>query len=219
MQPWNQQPYQAHQPGGWPQQPYQPPYGALPPQQPSAVTAIIAAVLSFLGAAANIIGPLFAILGVGVLAAVASDSDFEFPGWYYPITIISSIVQLVAGIGLVVGGIMLLRKTNTGRMIIAISCAGVIVVSILGIISGAALTSWAEDRLDGADLTGSVATNVGVSVVGLIFPIATLVLALLPATRQYCEGANRNSPFGAGYPQAPPQQYPPAPPQQYPFYG
>jgi hypothetical protein len=190
-----QQPYHPPQPYPPPQYGYpapppfpQPPFGPPPgypppPPQPSGATAIIAGVLAALGGVANTVGGLLAAIG---LAAMVSDSvDSSDAGW----TALTAVVTLnvVSGVLLAVGAVLLFVRKAASRWIIVAGCAVHIVSSAISL---AMPNTFAEYEYSGK----------AADVFGLIFPIATLVLVLVPATAVWLRANPKN---------APPQYYPP----------
>lgn len=195
-------------PGGYPGMPPQPMYPPLPPK-PSGATAITAAVLAILGGAAALIGAVGGFLGAAGLAALesASESAAEagvdavgadlggLPDWFASYLVGAGIADVVIAVLLVVGAIMLITKKSLGRMLVA---AGCVLVILLGVV-GSVLMSGIGSDAPAAVLMG----NGIVTVVSLIFPVTTLILALVPSTARWC---------GAGAQPTAPGHYPPSSP-------
>ncbi|MCG5431016.1 hypothetical protein LV457_01720 [Mycobacterium sp. MYCO198283] len=224
MNPWDQggpPPHQGSwQPGGWqapeprhtgypygppPAYPYGPPpgYPYGPPNPPaSGATAIVAAVLSFLGALANVLSAVDGFVSVASLREPRGAYGVEYPAWLAPTGIIVSIAQLVLAVALVFGGVQLVRRRLNGRVVVAAAAGAAVLIQLVSLGFAAAAVKWARDlsaRYDvGVDLGPLLTLSIGISAVMIIFPIATGVLALLPATRRWCLSAppSPGPPFG-----------------------
>lgn len=202
QQPYGQQPYgqQWGQPQPYPQQQPYPaapqPYGAPPPpaSSPSGATGIIAGVLAALGGAANLVGGLLMVFG---LAAIASESTAGTDNPYFTGLVAITMLNVVAGVILSVGAVLLFQRKAVSRWIVVAGCAVSIVSTMISL--------GLPDTLGEYEYTGK-----GTDVFGVIFPIATIVLTLVPSTAAWIRAKQ------APLPQYPPQQYPPAPP--YPPY-
>jgi hypothetical protein len=165
--------YQApgfgQQPGNFGPQPGfgQQPYG-MGAAEPSSVTGMIAAILAGLGGLGGLASGLFGLVRFSGLSSLPGVG-----GGAYTMVLISLLVSLAFGGVLLAGAIMLLQRKMLGRWLIVGGCAASIVVSLLSLAATAALAA------------GYGATYLGggfFSVLGLIFPIATIVLALVPST-------------------------------------
>lgn len=203
---YQQQPGYQPQPGyqqpgfpqyqGYPQQPgfpggYPPPaIPPLAPASPSGGTGITAGVLAGLGALANLGAGIFGLIG---LAALNSDSTFQsasgISGGVSALLIVMTLLSVVIGLVLLAGTVMLLQRKMVGRWLVVAGCAMTIVGSLISLGLSAAVTAR----------YGYYGGN-GFAVLGLIFPIATLVLALLPATTAWIHA--KSNPFA-------PQSYSP----------
>lgn len=195
-QPMPGQPYSGPQPvpGQYPQQYGQPsqPFPAYPggpgmlQQKPGGGTAITAAVLAILGGIVALLGVISSIVGL----ATFHGTEILF--------IISLVVDLALAGLLLYGAIALIMHKPAGRMCVIIGCGVSIAFSLISVILSAA----------GATALGSSAEFLGVGIagalVGLIPPVATLVLAIVKPTQLW---------VGLGAPAQP--QYPGTyPPQQ-----
>lgn len=191
---YQQQPAFAPQPGyppppGYPQQPYGLP--PAPPTSPSGVTAIIAGVLAGLGGLANFFGGLAMAFGLSVLIDGSSEvaGSAAWGGWT-PLIAMTTL-NILAGLLLLSGTVTLLLRKTIGRWLVAAGCAVSILSTLINLTwTPSAIADYEYDRGVGADL------------VGVIFPIVTLVLVLLPSTAAWIR-AQQN-------PTAP-QPYPPYP--------
>lgn len=181
QQPFYQQPGFPQQ--GYPQQPvfpggYQPPaMPPLAPASPSGGTGITAGVLAGLGALANLGAGIFGLVG---LAALNSDSTFQstsgISGGVSALLIVMTLLSVVIGLVLLAGTVTLLQRKMVGRWLVVAGCAMTIVGSLVSLGLSAAVTAR----------YGYYGGN-GFAVLGLIFPIATLVLALLPRTTAWIQ--------------------------------
>lgn len=179
---YQQQPAYPQQPAnyqGYPQQPGYP--GGYPPQQPpappSSTTGIFAGVLAGLGAVANLGGGLLGLIG---LIAVSGDSTFRsssaLSGGVFALLIIVTLLGVACGLILLAGSVMLLQRKMTGRWLVIGGCALTIVGSLVNLGVNAAVTA-------GYEYYGGN----GFAVLGLIFPVATIVLTLLPSTTAWIQ--------------------------------
>ncbi|WP_194816731.1 hypothetical protein [Nocardia sp. XZ_19_385] len=185
-----------HNPGGY--QPYGPTVGWEP--KPSGGTAISAGVLAALGTVAQLLG------GVGVLwLALATSDGLSDEDGLYAFVLVGAGFALLTAVLLGIGSVTLFLRKAIGRILIAVGCAIHILAQIASIVvSVAAVGEYADDDLIGTGLGG---------LIGIVFPIATLILVLLPSTARWL--AYR--PAEAGYPPYAPG-YPPAGyPPQNPF--
>lgn len=175
--PGGQPPYppQGGYPGG------QPPYYPLTPAPsapPSAVTGIIAAVLSGLGGLVNVGCGLLAFLG---LATMISESPYDIGSGEWTGVIAIVMLNIVAGVLLSVGTVMLLLRKAASRWIVVAGCAVSIVSSLISL---SLPSTFAEYQYSGK----------GADVVGLLFPIATIVLVLLPSTAGWIQAKRNGAP-------------------------
>lgn len=169
--------------GGYPHQPY-----GMPSPEPSGVTGTIAAVLAALGAAAGLGGGLVAAIGI---AATGTDSSLS--GGVYAVLIALILFNFVFGLMIAVGAVLLFQRKMLGRWLVVGACALAILSSLISFGVTAAATS---------ESYGSYAGSGVFTLFGLIFPIATLVLAMVPSTTAWIQA--RPNPVA-------PQFYPPYP--------
>lgn len=175
----------GHPPPGYPQQPYGMPPSA--PVPPSGVTGIIAGVLAGLGGLANVVGGLFMAFGLSLL--IGETSDAAGSAWT-PLVAITGL-NIVAGVLLLIGTVTLLLRKMIGRWLVAAGCSASILSTLINLTwTPSAIADYEYDRGVAADL------------VGVIFPIATLVLVLLPSTAAWIRA--KQNPIA-------PQPYPPYP--------
>ncbi|RPA59971.1 hypothetical protein EF294_12120 [Gordonia oryzae] len=159
----------------YPQNPYGDPYTP----KPSGGTAIAAAVLSFLGGVSAIVGIIAAIAVIAAISALTTEVD-QIPGWYTGILVMQLIVDVVLAVLLIWGGVAVLRHKMIGRILIAAGCGVTIVFGIIGAIAGLAV----ESALSQNGVSGGFGGGV-LSFVGLIFPIGTAILVMLPSTAEW----------------------------------
>ncbi|GAC68423.1 hypothetical protein [Gordonia soli] len=150
--------------------------GQYAPARASGATAIAASVLSFLGALASAIG-VISLLFVILVALGIDGADQYFPGWFVALLAVVAVINIVVAGLLVGGGVAVLRRSMVGRTLIASGCA-------IYLVSGLALTISQYAFLSQLDTTGA---DVGVGgilgqVAGVVFPLITLVLVLVPST-------------------------------------
>ncbi|QRY46975.1 hypothetical protein JVX93_09340 [Mycolicibacterium boenickei] len=180
---------QGFSPSGYPQQGgfQHQPYG-MPSPEPSGVTGIIAAVLAALGAVSG--------LGGGVLAAIglaAAGTEASLSGGVYAVLIVAILFNFVFGLIIAVGAVLLFQRKMLGRWLVVGACALAILSSLISFGVAAAATSAAYGSYRGGGVF---------ALFGLVFPVATLVLAMLPSTTAWIKA--RPNPVA-------PQFYPPYP--------
>jgi hypothetical protein len=156
--------------------------------EPSGVTGTIAAVLAALGAVAGLSGGVLAAIG---LAALGADSSLS--GGLYAVMIVAILFNFVFGVMIAAGAVLLFQRKMLGRWLVVGACALAILSSLISFGVAAAATSAAHGSLGGGGLS---------TLAGLIFPIATLVLAMLPSTTAWIKA--KPNPIA-------PQFYPPYP--------
>ncbi|WP_406638287.1 hypothetical protein [Amycolatopsis sp. WGS_07] len=179
-----QQPYPASQPvpaqpyPGAPQPPFAPPaagqpYPAYPggpgvfQPKPNGATAIIAGILA-------LIGGIFAI--ISVIGAVVALSAIHITIWELYVALVVNV--LLIGL-LFFGGIGLFLHKPAARLCTIIGCGLVIAHAVLSIVdSGVMAAGYARS----AQVLGA---GIGAALIGLIPPIATLVLALVKPTAEW----------------------------------
>ncbi|MBT0566307.1 hypothetical protein [Williamsia sp. CHRR-6] len=121
-----------------------------------------------------IVAVLFFVLFVVAVVLTLRDSEsIDSVVW----AIAFAVVRLVEAVLLGWGSIALFRRGARGPVILAAGCGASILFSIMAFMR----TLISDDQLNAGQLAGSGA----VSVILAIFPIATMILALLPATRRW----------------------------------
>lgn len=203
-------PQQPGYPPGYPAQPaYQQGYpqpGAYPggypggfppaPASPSGGTAISAAVLATLGALAGLGSGILALISI---AAIKSDSGLSnlsaISGEVYALLIVGSLASILFGAVLLAGAVTLIQRKMLGRWLIIGGCALAIVSNLIGF----AVRTTATAGYPGYGGLGVL------PLLGMVFPVTTIVLVLLPATAAWIQ-ANRNTAAPQHFPQYPPYQ-------------
>ncbi|MFI5778549.1 hypothetical protein [Nocardia sp. NPDC051570] len=180
---------------------------------PSGGTAIAAGVLAAVGAVGELLGGLFDV----VLGATGFARDLDTGGvsllsrsWYGPYIVVVGVLSMAIGVVLTWGAIALFRRGSGGRPLIAIGAGLAIAIALVG-----AVVSIADDALDSGP--GAVGGVAGI-LVGMAFPIATMVLVLTPATARWLAFAPATGP-AYPMPPYPPAPYPPQSPSSQPYPG
>ncbi|MDT8911467.1 hypothetical protein [Amycolatopsis sp. PS_44_ISF1] len=203
-QPFGQpsQPFgQPSQPFGAPPQPYGPPFPAYPggpgsiqPPKPGGGTAITAAVLAILGGIASLVSV------IGYIAIGAETSSL-------PVFVIVSLVVNLAMAGLLLfGAITLLMHKPIGRMCVTVGSGLAIAYTLITLV-----LHFADVSGLGGDTSAVMGFGVVASILWILPPVATLVLAIVKPTAWWVgRGGVR-----PGSPPHPGQPYPGGhPPQQ-----
>ncbi|MGW5387858.1 hypothetical protein [Nocardia sp. NPDC003963] len=188
--------YPAPAPGYPP--PGYPPAGGYgyPAAAPGGGTGITAGVLALLGGIASSVSAVsllfFASAGNSLTsgAALATgarrrtssssssgpdiDLDLDVNGF----ALAMGIVQAVLALLLLIGGFLLLRRSNAGRTMVIIGCGAAALLTIVGLL--------------GPGSPGPI----GVGLLGLIFPVLTLVLAAVTATKRWIDAGQQPVPAG-----------------------
>ncbi|MET8653656.1 hypothetical protein [Nocardia aurea] len=166
---------------------------------PSGATAIIAGMSACLGVLGNLGGGLV-LLVIGVarggveFAGIDLLDLLRYRGYYtFPsvVTVVVGVGHIITAIVLAVGAIMLFSRKAAGRSLVVAGCAGTILWRIVGVIGIV--------RIIGPEEVGLILGGDG-ALGSVIFPIATMVLALVPATSTWL--AYRPSSVQPGYPQS-----------------
>ncbi|WP_405181500.1 hypothetical protein OG225_10475 [Nocardia sp. NBC_01377] len=164
---------------------------------PSGATAIIAGVSACLGVLGNL-GGAVVLLVIGVarggveFAGIDLLDLLRYRGYYtFPsvVAVAVGVGHIITAIVLAVGAIMLFNRKASGRALAVAGCAGTILWRIVGVIGIV--------RIIGPEEVGPVLGGEG-ALVSVIFPIATMILALVPATSKWL--AYRPSSARPGYP-------------------
>lgn len=173
-----------HEQPGDPPRPGFAPYNfpqPAPQASPSGVTAIIATVLAGLGAVACLGHGLLGFLGLMGISALDTDAGVRtavgIAGGVLPVLILGIVLNFVAGLLLAAGTAELAQRKRTGRRLVVTGCAVTIGANLLSLGYVASATPY----FNGA----------AVALLGLLFPIATLVLVTLPPTSTWINTKRR----------------------------
>lgn len=167
---------QYPQPGAYPAPP-------VVPAQPSGGTAITAGVLAALGGLLSLGITAVSLFFLIVVASIGSNfdrSDLEFLDSIFGILAIGMVAMVIIGLVLgtvlsvllIAGAVLLFRRKMLGRWLVVSGCAVAIVSNLMTAVFTTAVT--ADDWYSPEGVVSVV--------VGLAFPITTMVLALLPST-------------------------------------
>lgn len=170
-------------------------YGAPYPVQPtpSSATGIIAAILAFLGV-------LHVAIGVFSSLYTMFDDTGRGPGWFVVLMLVLALINFAIGVCLGVGGALLVQGKKLGQRLVVIGSGTVIAIQLLSMLFVLiAASSMASPDAAAVTIGGGLVT-----MVLLIFPVATIVLALLPTTRDWIQAKSAG---GVGAAPAGPQQY------------
>ncbi|MGV0807637.1 hypothetical protein [Mycolicibacterium setense] len=184
---WPQQP--GHFPG-YPQPGYPAGYRPNLPKGPSGATGIIAAILALPGA---LVGLFYVVTSVVIIW-----SDHE-----YAVGAVFGLAGAAVGLALFIGAIALFRRKMIGRRLIIGGCA-------VAILSGLAALCDMAIGITGNPSREPVGFGVAI-IVGLVFPIVTLVLAMLPSTARWIQAKPAKLHPAAAQAYQPSQASPPYP--------
>lgn len=166
---------------------------------PSGATAITAGVLAAVGAVAELFGGGLS-LAFGFIGSSLEEYDTTglfSQSWYQTWALVSGALGLVIAVLLGVGAVAMFSRKSFGRVLVVVGCAATIATGVAGTVLFHSLAT-------SSDSLSAISGGIG-GLLGLIFPVATAVLALLPATSRWLA----HTPVAAV-----PQQYPyPGPPQ------
>ncbi|MFG1790885.1 hypothetical protein [Nocardia sp. NPDC049149] len=162
-------------PGGYTPYPAYPAVGS----PPSGATAITAGVLAGVGAVGQLFGGALNMV-VGIVDFESLIGEYDTGGvlgqsWFRTWAVVSGVVGVVTGVLLGVGTIALFNRKRFGRLLIVVGCAVAIMVGIAGFVIAQSIDSSRNSTL----------INGGSGLFALIFPIATAILLLVPATSRW----------------------------------
>ncbi|MGY4101709.1 hypothetical protein ACW2Q0_19460 [Nocardia sp. R16R-3T] len=207
------------------------PYPPAPAPAPGGGTAITAGVLASVGSAGQLLGGGFNIV-LGLTDFATDLAEYDSTGlfaqsWLKTYMLVIGSIALVTAFLLGVGAVLMFTRRPLGRVLVVAGCA---VVVIAGIAEYAITLRYTTSGGGAAEISGGIG-----GLFGLIFPIATAVLALVPSTTRWLNyrpvavPPAARYPYGpavppVGYPSGPampPAGYPsgPTPYPPYPHYG
>ncbi|MFI6366696.1 hypothetical protein ACIBG0_28550 [Nocardia sp. NPDC050630] len=174
------------------------PYPSVPAPTPGGGTAITAGVLASVGSAGQLLGGGFNIvLGLtdlgGDLAEYDSTGLFA-QSWFRTYLLVTGSIAVISAFLLGVGAVMMFTRRPLGRVLVVAGCAVVIVAGIAGY---TVTLHYTTSGGSAAEIGGGIG-----GLFGLIFPIATAVLALVPATTRWLNYSPVAAPV-ATYPYVP----------------
>ncbi|MED5815784.1 hypothetical protein VST63_25785 [Mycolicibacterium sp. 050232] len=167
------QPGYFQQPGwpqqNWPQQPGYPGGFQPPPRGPSGATGILAGLLALFGGLFDIF-----VAAIGLFSMFLSSQEEREP-WMY----VAVFLGFAGGLSLIVGAFSLFLRKSIARRLIVGGCTLLILFGITGLgVTLLGIGGVAKRDLDSLD------TPV---VAGLVVPILTLVLTMLPSTTKWIQ--------------------------------
>ncbi|WP_040685816.1 hypothetical protein [Nocardia vinacea] len=175
------------------------PYPSAPAPAPGGGTAITAGVLASIGSAGQLLGGGFNIvLGLTDLARDLSEYDSTglfAQSWIKTYLLVTGSIAVVTAFLLGVGAVMMFTRRPLGRVLVVAGCA---VVVIAGITEYAVTLHYTTSGGSAAEIGGGIG-----GLFGLIFPIATAVLALVPPTTRWLNYNPVAAPSVAMYPYGP----------------
>ncbi|MEU8895101.1 hypothetical protein [Nocardia sp. NPDC048505] len=175
---------------------------AMPAAAPSGGTAITAGVLACIGAVFQLIGGFANFFTSSQISSLDTGGDLE--SGFTTLTMITGAVAILSALLLGVGAVMLFTRRPVGRILIAAGCGLVIVMQILSNVLLATMFADIDDD-------GSIMAIAGVSaLISLIFPVITMVLALLPSTARWAAYQPAAAGQPMGYQQPNPYGYNPS---------
>ena len=188
---------QYPQPGAYPVPP-------AAPAQPRGGTAITAGVLAALGGLLSLGITAVSLFFLIVIASIGSNfdrSDVEFLDSIFGVLAIGLVAVVIIGLVLgivlsallITGAVLLFRRRMLGRWLVVSGCAVAIVSNLMTSVFTTAVTSddWYSPE------------GVVSALLGLAFPIITMVLALLPSTTAWIR-AEQGRAVPQHFPQYPP---------------
>lgn len=188
---------QYPQPGAYPVPP-------AAPAQPRGGTAITAGVLAALGGLLSLGITAVSLFFLIVIASIGSNfdrADVEFLDSIFgvlaiglvAVVIIALVLGTLLSVLLIAGAVLLFRRKMLGRWLVVSGCAVAIVSNLMTSVFTTAVTSddWYSPE------------GVVSALLGLAFPIITMVLALLPSTTAWIR-AEQGRAVPQHFPQYPP---------------
>ncbi|MBH0778987.1 hypothetical protein [Nocardia bovistercoris] len=162
---------------------------------PSGATAITAGVLAVLGCVASLIGGSVSLY-FGLSEFGSELSDYDDTGLlgndtYYTIVVATGAVGIIIAFLLGIGSVLLFNRKSSGRTLVVLGSAATVLSQIVSV-------GYVMSQLGSFGATGGGMVTSGTpGVIGVVFPIVTSILALVPPTSRWL--AHRPSSVG-GYP-------------------
>ncbi|MGW5456216.1 hypothetical protein [Nocardia sp. NPDC003979] len=159
------------------------------------------------GVSAGVLAGLGGVAGAsGVVAGLVRTEGPMFgigfaPGWVSAVSGLTLVIDVVSSVLLLVGAVLVFVRRGAGPTLVALGCAGAVgayalnAVSVMvqmrdyGIGIGHPLEIVLGQSSVNAILGAEVEVPWVVSLLLLVFPMVTFVLAVLPSTRRWCKGA------------------------------
>ncbi|MFI6957199.1 hypothetical protein ACIBJI_27495 [Nocardia sp. NPDC050408] len=175
------------------------PYPSVPAPAPGGGTAITAGVLASVGSAGQLLGGGFNIvLGLSDLGRDLAEYDSTglfAQSWFKTYLLVTGSIAVVTAFLLGAGAVMMFTRRPLGRVPVVAGCA---VVVFAGIAGYAITLRYTASGGSAAEISGGIG-----GLFGLIFPIATAVLALVPPTTRWLNYSPVAAPPVATYPYGP----------------
>jgi hypothetical protein len=157
------------------------------------------------------IGAARALIEIAQVSSTLQRMGASIPGWSYLTIIGISIVQILIPVLLLLGGIALLCRRAGGRRLIATGCVLILTLEAFALF---AMSHWLAGPLGNLTthspslLVSALLTKSGMAVIVLpaLLAVITLLVALSPATRQWCQ-PRASAPYGRPGGYGPPSGY------------
>jgi hypothetical protein len=100
-----------------------------------------------------------------------------------------AVASAIAALALILGGAMVLAGMPLGRGFVIVGCAIAVIHSCVGWMIATSMLHWFAEI--GADDYGLLWFNIpnrsAIVVLSIVVPVVTVILAMLPATRRWCQ--------------------------------
>ncbi|SHV92438.1 Uncharacterised protein [Mycobacteroides abscessus subsp. abscessus] len=159
------------------------------PAGPSNVTAIIAAVLSLLGAVSTGFQAFSSWYVVATLSSLPDSfgSRSEARSGLLGLSTGMAVVQTIVAVALLAGGVLLIMGRSVGRWIVVGSCVVVVLSNVVGMFAALTIFKRLETALGGYEgMQGIAGLSMMSAAVPIMFALVTGVLAALNSTRDWC---------------------------------
>ncbi|RUP30000.1 MAG: hypothetical protein EKK51_18380 [Mycolicibacterium sp.] len=160
------------------------------PAGPSGVTAIIAAVLSLLGAVSTGFQAFSSWYVVATLSSLPDSysSVSETRSGLMGLSTGMAVVQTILAIALLTGGVLLVIGRSVGRWVVIGSCAVVVLSNVVALFASLTILKRLDTALGGYEgMRGLAGLSVMSAAVPIVFALVTGVLAALNSTRDWCQ--------------------------------